>query len=87
MTEAIGLDRATRTGLKAWFVRHYTEMADACGSTAALDTIGKQRRWNQVAARMRAEGLTTRSGAPITAVDARRAWWSTRTTYRAGNHP
>lgn len=84
MTEASGLDRATRTSLKAWFLRHYSEMSAAYESAAALDTVGKQRRWNEVAARMRAEGLTTRTGTPITAADARRAWWSTRATRRCG---
>ena len=84
MTEAIRLGRDTRTSLKAWFLCHYTEMAAAHESAAVLDTVGKQRRWNAVAARMRADGLTTRGGAPISAADARRAWWSTRATHRCG---
>lgn len=57
MTEATWLDRATPTSLKTWFLRHYTEMAAAHESAAALDTVSKQRRWNAVAARMRVSGV------------------------------
>lgn len=84
MTEVIRLDQNTRTSLKAWFLRHYTEMSAAHERAAALDTVSKQRRWNAVAARMRADGLTTRAGAPISAADARRAWWNVRATCRCG---
>ena len=84
MTKAIRLDQDTRTSLKAWFLRNYTEMAAAHEGAAALDAVSKHRRWNAVAARMRADGLTTRTGTPITAENARQAWWNVRATRHSG---